>query len=435
MSLYSLTFLFRFLPLFLAVYYITPAKFRKYVLILGSLLFVGFTDRLAVPAVAGAVLANWALGRLMPRAPRAVLAIGVGCDLGLLLAARYCGLSLPGASFFCFSLLSYLADVYRHAAPAAPLAGLGAYACMFPKLLSGPIARYPALADEIDAPKCTCARLEDGLSLLILGLSYKVLLADPLGGLWSLAGKIGYESLSTPMAWLSALGFSLQLYFDFQGYSLMAIGLGRMLGFSLPRNFDDPYCARSVSEFYRRWHITLGAWFRDYVYIPLGGNRCSRGRTLLNLLIVWVLTGLWHGPTANFVLWGLFLFLCIAAERFWLRPVLERHTLLSHLYVPLATGLSWVMFAITDLSALGTYYARMLGLGGVNVNPADWHTLAASYLPYLAVGIFFALPYAGRFFRAHRNSWFVRIGLFALFWLTVSHLSATAGTPFLYSQF
>ncbi|MGN0993681.1 MAG: MBOAT family protein, partial [Butyricicoccus sp.] len=231
MSLYSLTFLFRFLPVFLAVYYIAPAKWRKYVLILGSLLFVGFTDRLAVPVVVGAVLANWALGRLMPRAPRPLLLTGVACDLGLLLAARYCGLSLPGASFFCFSLLSYLADVYRYAAPAASLSDLGAYACMFPKLLSGPIARYPALAEEIDTPKCTCARLEDGLSLLILGLSYKVLLADPLGGLWSLAGKIGYESLSTPMAWLSALGFSLQLYFDFQGYSLMAIGLGRMLGF------------------------------------------------------------------------------------------------------------------------------------------------------------------------------------------------------------
>ena len=179
----------------------------------------------------------------------------------------------------------------------------------------------------------------------------------------------------------------------------------------------------------------LGEWPVCYLDSFASSQYPQRPRTLLNLLIVWVLTGLWHGPTANFVLWGLFLFLCIAAERFWLRPVLERHTLLSHLYVPLATGLSWVMFAITDLSALGTYYARMLGLGGVNVNPADWHTLAASYLPYLAVGIFFALPYAGRLFRAHRNRWPIRIALLALFWLTVSHLSATVGTPFLYSQF
>ena len=439
MNLYSLTFLFRFLPVFLLIYYLTPLKWRKYVLLLGSLLYVRCVSAAAVLPMLGAALVNWALSWAMGFAPRLCLAAGVAADLGLLLAARAGAVSLLGASFVVFSLLSYLFDVYRREIEPAPPVDLAAYAAMFPRLSAGPIARYPALADAVRAPVCTCAEVEHGLGLLIVGLAYKVLLADPLGGLWALAGKIGYESLSAPMAWLCAAGFSLQLYFDFQGYSLMAIGLGRMLGLPLPTNFDSPYAARSVSEFYRRWHITLGAWFRDYVYIPLGGSRAGTARTLRNLLAVWLLTGLWHGTTPTFVLWGLFLFVWVALEKLGLRRALDRFPVLAHVYVPVVILLSWVIFAVDTPADLALYYSRLFapltGMAGVNVNPADYLTLGARYVPTLLAGAFFALPFAGRFLERHRRSPLVRVGLLALFWFAVARLSGSASTPFLYTQF
>ena len=204
---------------------------------------------------------------------------------------------------------------------------------MFPKLVSGPIVRYSDIKEKLSSRIHTLDMVNEGLKTFTLGLGFKVLLANQIGNLWSDLLAIGYESISTPLAWMGILSFSLQLYFDFYGYSLMAIGIGNILGFNLPKNFDYPYLSTSMTEFWRKWHITLGKWFRDYVYIPLGGNRKGKYKTIRNLLVVWLFTGLWHGASWNFVLWGFILFLLLTVERLGLKKLLDKYKLLGHIYM------------------------------------------------------------------------------------------------------
>ena len=229
---------------------------------------------------------------------------------------------------------------------------------MFPKLLSGPLMDPADLKEQMYRRTCTLRKLDAGLRDFIIGLSMKVLLANQIGGLWRQVKTIGFESVSTPMAWLGLVAYSLQLYLDFCGYSWMAIGVGEMLGFRLPRNFEHPYAARSMRDFWRRWHISLSSWFRDYVYIPLGGSKKGEGRTYLNLLVVWLFTGLWHGSTLNFLLWGLFLFVLISLERLGWGKVLRRSQVISRLYMLLVIPLSWMLFAIPSLKDIGSYLRR-----------------------------------------------------------------------------
>lgn len=387
MSFSDLSFLFRFLPVFTAIYFVCPRQWKNIALILASLVFVAFASPWAVPLMMGVIMVNWLLGQGVCRWGRPVLWGGVALDVGVLVACRLIPLPLPGASYLMFSLISYLADLYRgEIEPAQPVA-FGAYAGMFPRLVAGPIARAGEVMPQLEQPRCTLRRLEKGAGLVILGLGYKVLLADSLAGLWSAAGKIGYESLSTPMAWLSGVGFSLQLYYDFHGCSLMAVGLGEMMGFRLPENFNFPYTARSVGEFYRRWHITLGAWFRDYVYIPLGGSREGMGRTILNLFVVWLLTGLWHGIGGNFLIWGMFLCFWICLEKLGLRRILERVPVIGHIYLPVVIVLSWIIFAVQSPPELLTYFSRLFafvtGAQGSYVNSGDYLRYLGQYAPYL----------------------------------------------------
>lgn len=439
MSFSDLSFLFRFLPVVLVIYTLCRPPWRQYALILASLAFVAFSSLWAVPLMVGVIMVNWLLGTGVHRRGRAFLWAGVALDVGLVVLCRLTPVSLPGVSYLAFSLISYLADLSRGELVPAPLGAFGAYAGMFPRLVAGPIARAGELIPALSAPKCTLKRLEKGAGLVILGLGYKVLLADSLAGLWSQAGKIGYESLSCPMAWLSAVGFSLQLYYDFHGCSLMAVGLGEMLGFRLPENFRFPYLSRSVGEFYRRWHMTLGSWFRDYVYIPLGGSRRGTGRTLLNLLVVWLLTGLWHGLGGNFLLWGLFLCFWICLEKLGLRRILERVPVLGHLYLPVVIVLSWVIFAVQTPAELAAYFARLFafvtGAPGSYVDGGDFLRNLGQYAPYLLAGVFFSLPFGEGALRRFHRSWPVRIILLAVFWLCVARLSVQSGTPFLYARF
>lgn len=436
MSFSDLSFLFRFLPVFLLLYGVFPPKWRPKLLILASLAFVGFTSLWSVPLLLGIVIVNWLLGREMARRRNLCLVLGVVLNLALLAACRLTALQLPGVSYLVFSLLSYLIDRWRGGEEEAP-EQFGAWAMMFPRLVAGPIARWNQLAPALERPACSARRLEKGLGLLILGLGYKVLLADRLSGLWALAGKIGYEFLPAPMAWLCAVGFSLQLYFDFHGCCLMALGLGEMLGFRLPENFNFPYISRSVSEFYRRWHITLGTWFRDYVYIPLGGSRRGMGRTLANLLVVWLLTGLWHGLGGNFLLWGLFLFFWIALEKLGLKGLLERLPAVGHVYLLAVIVVSWVIFAVETPGELLTYLSRMFGLGtpGELLSGGAWLGYLTQYLPWLLGGVFFALPFGERVLRKYHNTWPVRIVFLIVFWASVAQLSVQSGTPFLYARF
>ena len=438
MSFSDLSFLFRFLPIFMIVYGVSPPKWRRYTIVLFSFAFAAFSSVWAVPLLGAPVMVNYFLGRFVRRS-KWVLYAGVGLDVAFLAACRLIPLPLPGVSYLMFSLISYLVDVSRETVVPARVGLFTAYGTLFPRMVTGPITRAGDILPQLEQPKCTPERVEKGAGLLILGLGYKVLLADSLSGLWSAAGKIGYESLSMPMAWLCAVGFSLQLYFDFHGCTLMAVGLGRVMGIKLPENFDFPYLSRSVSEFYRRWHITLGAWFRDYVYIPLGGSRKGNRRTLVNLAVVWLLTGLWHGLHLNFLIWGAFLCIWIALEKLGLRNMLDRHMILSHVYLLFVIVLSWVIFAVNTPGELLTYFFRLFCFGyapaGSFVDPMDWMRYLPRFAPYLIAGVFFSLPFGERAIRKYQTRWPVRILLFLIFWCAAAKLSVLSGTPFLYAQF
>ncbi len=461
MSFADLSFLFYFLPAFFAVYYIVPGAWKNGVLVLGSLAFyffgAGMRDTLLLLA---AVLLHYALARMMGgrgrAARRLLLLLALAADLYCLVFFKYAGfllenvgiltgkdypaaaLTLPlGVSFYLFQSAGYLIDVYRGEEAERSLMRYAAFTLAFPQLVMGPILRYREWRAPLRARTLSRTDAELGFELFCLGLCCKVLLADQLAPLWAAIERIGYEYISTPLAWLGAVGYSLQLYFDFHGYSLMAMGLGQMLGLPVPRNFDSPYAARSVSEFYRRWHITLGTWFRDYVYIPLGGSRNGSARTALSLAVVWFFTGLWHGASWNFVLWGVVLLGFILLEKFCIGGFLRRHALLSHLYLLLVIPPTWVIFRITRLKDVGAYFTRLFPFFGTHsaVSSQDTLKLLASCWWLLLLSIFFCLPQPRRFYETHRGSPLVQLPLFLLFWVCVYFIATSSGNAFLYSHF
>ena len=370
----SLEFLVRYLPLFLLLFFLTPGRYRNYVLFAYSIILYGLGEPKYVLVLLGMCMVNFLFGKYLE--PERVseymqghreegrrklwLGVGIACNAGLLLYFKVsnafdANFLLPmGISFYTFKSISYLIDVYRADTEAeTSFVRFGAYLCCFPQVVSGPIMRYPDAVQGLKRGKLSYARLEDGLRMLVAGLAMKVLLADRLGILWNDIQTIGVESISTPLAWLGAFGYSMQLYFDFAGYSLMAVGIGVMIGLPRIKNFDQPYSSRSVSEFYRRWHMTLGSWFRDYLYIPLGGNRKGAVRTAANLLFVWAVTGFWHGGGLHFIVWGLVLGILIVIEKFWLGKYLAKSRVLSHLYVLFVIPLTWVLFAVSSLGEAG----------------------------------------------------------------------------------
>ena len=358
----SFEFLFRFLPVFLVIYYLTPKKFRNVTLLGGSIVFYTIGEAGYITILLACVLVNYTLTRLMYRKStdgrgirqKRLLLLALGYDLGVLFFFKYSGLAsgLPlGISFYTFQIMAYVIDVYRGRIPAEQsLLRLGTYLTMFPQLISGPITNYADVRVALGRERTIKAhQLEEGMKLLIIGLAAKVVIADRIGTLWNSIRMIGFDSISTKLAWMGAFAYSLQLYFDFAGYSMMARGIGKMLGFELPVNFRYPYISKSVTEFWRRWHITLGRWFREYVYIPLGGNRKGKVRTFFNLFVVWSLTALWHGANYNFMIWGGILLCCLLAEKLFLLRLLDKSRVIGHLYVLFVVPLSWVAFAVTDL--------------------------------------------------------------------------------------
>ena len=463
MSFSTLPFLFYFLPAFLAVYYIVPARFRNAVLALGSLLFYWLgAGTGALLVLLALILVNFAAGRLIEDARgderRAWFVLALACDVGSLFYFKYMGwflenlgrltntdfsffrVALPlGVSFYVFQSIAYVADVYRGDAVAErSLWNYAAFQAMFPQLIMGPILRLRDVSAELHTKRpFSRAAVEGGFSLFVVGLGCKVILADQLASLWTALERIGFAYLSAPLAWFGAVGYSLQLYYDFAGYSLMAMGLARMLGFVIPRNFDLPYCSRSISEFWRRWHITLGTWFRDYLYIPLGGSRNGGRRLLLSLFIVWTLTGLWHGAAWNFVLWGLVLFVLIALEKFCIGGFLERHRFLARLYFLFLIPQTWVVFRISDLGELGDYFSRLYPFlsSGESVFAGDLLRQLKSYWWLFALGILLAAPWPRRFYEKYRATPLVWLPLFAMFWLCLYFIATGTGNPFLYARF
>lgn len=461
MSFSDLTFLFYFLPLFFAVYYIVPFRFKNAVLVLGSAAFyflgAGARDCLLLGA---SIVFHYALARGMEgrtvHVRKALLVFGLCIDLFGLVYFKYAAfilenlgkltgqafslvhLALPlGVSFYLFQSVGYLIDVFRGRQAEKNFIDFTAFVLAFPQLTMGPILRYDEWRGALKERTIAREDIFLGFECFTIGLCFKVLLADQLAPLWASLERIGYGYLSAPLAWLGAVSYSLQLYFDFSGYSLMAMGLGQMLGLRVPRNFDLPYTTRSVSEFYRRWHITLGTWFRDYLYIPLGGSRRGKARTVLALTVVWVFTGLWHGASWNFVLWGVMLLAFILLEKFCIGSFLKEHKFLSHLYLLFVIPQTWVVFRITKLSDVGAYFSRLFPFFGTHsaVSAQDALKLLASYWWLLLLAIFFCLPQPRRFYEKHRGSLLLDLPLFLLFWVCVYFIATSSGNAFLYSRF
>ncbi|WP_349770771.1 MBOAT family O-acyltransferase [Hungatella sp.] len=368
-------------------------------------------------------------------------------NVNLLLGRAGISLHLPvfapvlpvGISFYTFQAVSYLVDVYRKTVPyERSMVGFGMYISMFPQLIAGPIVTYSSMRAQIGRRKVTFRAIEDGLREFTIGLGFKVLLANRVGGLWTEVQTIGYESISTPLAWLGLLAFSLQIYFDFCGYSLMAKGLGTMMGFKLPNNFNHPYMSLSMTEFWRRWHITLGSWFREYVYIPLGGNRRGALLTFRNLLAVWLLTGFWHGASWNFIIWGLLLFLIMSIERLGLLRVLERRRVIGHLYMMLTIPLTWLVFAVTDVRQILLYFQRLfpfLMKQSLFYFSGDYLKYGKLYAVSIAAGLLFMTDIPYRIYNRHKYSLVTAVVLLAVFWACVYCIRIGMDDPFLYFRF
>ena len=415
----SLLFLFRFLPAALLLYYITPRRFKNFTLLVVSLIFYSWGEVRYLPTMIASMVIDYSCGQGIrvfganKKLRKLFLLLSVTLNLGILFTFKYSGFlfenlraigipapyfdpTLPlGISFYTFQTMSYTIDVYRgDVEPETNFISFGAYVVLFPQLIAGPIVRYSDVANELKSRTITLSQIEKGCVYFILGLGSKVLIANNVGSLWDNTALLPLNEISTPMAWIAAVAYSLQIYFDFSGYSLMAIGLGHMLGFNFPQNFNYPYIAGSITDFWRRWHMTLSSWFREYVYFPLGGSRCSEAKRTRNLFIVWTLTGFWHGASWNFVLWGLWFFVLLFIEKKWLLNWYKKHKVASHIIMPILFILSWVIFAISDFSRLGGYLGKMFGIGGVLAegNPFDWLYALHNYGIIILLGGVLSLP-------------------------------------------
>lgn len=396
----STIFLCVYLPLVLLGYYICPKKGRNLFLLIASLVFYAWGEPKYVFLMIFSILVNYIFGRLMDKNRenkkrlKLMLVLSVVIDLGLLSVFKYTdfiitnvnaifgssfdllNIALPiGISFYTFQAMSYTIDVYRNDVRVQKnLIDFGMYITMFPQLIAGPIVRYADVQDQLAERSVTTADFSEGVMRFVVGLGKKVLLANQMGAVWSEIYALGGD-VSALMAWTGAIAYTFQIYFDFSGYSDMAIGLGRMFGFKFPENFRYPYQSVSITDFWRRWHITLSTWFKEYLYIPLGGNRCGLARQALNLLIVWSLTGFWHGAGWNFVMWGLYYFVILFIEKLFLLKALDKlPKLFRHVYALLLIVIGWVIFASDDVSVLLPYLGSMFGANGA-VGGMDVYTL------------------------------------------------------------
>lgn len=387
----SLVFLFVFLPLTLMLYYFVPRGGRNLILLVVSLVFYAWGEPIYIVLMLFSIVVDFIHGLLVekyqdqPKKAKRVVLSSVIINLGLLIFFKYSSfivtnvnaifgtalvvpnIALPiGISFYTFQTMSYTIDIFRKDALAQRnIISLGAYVTMFPQLIAGPIVRYQTVAKQLTNRVETQVKFADGVRRFITGLGKKVLLANNIGIVWDSIATTEVNQLTVLTSWLGVLAFGLQIYFDFSGYSDMAIGLGKMFGFELLENFNYPYISQSITEFWRRWHISLGTWFRDYVYIPLGGNRKGKYRTYFNVFVVWLLTGLWHGASWNFVLWGLYFGIIISIEKAFLMTWLNRvPSFVRHIYTVFLLLIGWGLFAFDNFPHLIAYFKVMFGLGG-----------------------------------------------------------------------
>lgn len=416
----SIPFLYYFLPLTLLCYFLAPRRAKNAVLLLFSLVFYAWGEPKYVLFMVASILQGYLFGRLVekyrnyPRRSKLFLTVSVLFSLLLLGYCKYAdffirsfnavtGLSVPllrvalpiGISFYTFQILSYVVDVYRGTVAAQRnLIDLGTYIAMFPQLIAGPIVRYADIEPQLKERRSTPDMIAAGAQRFVLGLAKKVLIANVLYQLITV-----YKSTTQPSvlySWMYAAAYMLHIYFDFSGYSDMAIGLGKIFGFHFAENFNYPYISCSATEFWRRWHMSLGSWFRDYVYIPMGGNRVAPARRYFNILVVWILTGLWHGADWNFVLWGLFFAVFLIMEKGFLLKPLQKLPVLSHLYTLLLVAVSFVIFDSAGLSEAATHLGRMFGAGGIPLVTGEALYYLGSYAVTFIIAMIGATPFPTR---------------------------------------
>lgn len=462
----SLEFLYLFLPITLLLYFVAPPVARNAVLLVVSLIFYGFGEPIYLFLMIFTIVTDYLFGLAIERkvrrggSPRCVLIAAIAVNLFLLGFFKYydffartvglptLGFSLPiGISFYTFQALSYVIDVARRevAAQKNPVS-FGAYVTLFPQLIAGPIVRYSEIESHLSRRKHTLARIADGIAVFCVGLAKKVLLANAAGELCEeLLFRLGEPTLRTALgAWLWLILFAAQIYFDFSGYSDMAVGLGRIFGFEFPQNFRYPYTSRSITEFWRRWHITLSSWFREYVYIPLGGNRRGRARTLRNLFVTWALTGLWHGAEWNFLLWGVYFFALLSLEKFvWGKRLERAPSLFRHTYALFFILLGWLIFASDGTRALdGILLGRALvGIGCVSFSDGIVVYELIRFLPLLGVMTIGATPLPRKLFYriAEEHPSLARVARVTLclasLLVCTAYLVDSGYNPFLYFRF
>lgn len=442
-----------------------PEKAKNAVLLIASLLFYSYGEPVYILLMAGSILLNYTAGRLLgrydadPKKRKTVLILCVIINLLLLGFFKYASLfvstvkilpvfsflpdpqiALPiGISFYTFQSMSYVIDTYRgNCAPQKNVITFGTYVALFPQLIAGPIVRYVDVEQQLQHRKHSIEKFSNGVRMFLFGLCKKVLLANALGAVWdNCKGTTGANT--TLAAWVGILAFTFQIFFDFSGYSDMAVGLGKMFGFEFVRNFNYPYTADSITDFWRRWHISLGTWFREYVYIPLGGNRRGKARQCLNIFIVWALTGIWHGASWNFMLWGLYFGALLTIEKFGLLQRLKKiPRFLAHLYTLLFVVLGWVLFDFTRLGEMGEYFADLFSWHN-GLADADAFTLLMTHLPLFLFAVVFSASTARKVFVALKEKRAYRalepvLGILA-FILCIASLVSSTYNPFLYFRF
>jgi Predicted membrane protein involved in D-alanine export len=464
----SAVFLLIFLPVVLLLYYVLPARARNPLLLVTSLIFYAWGEPVYILIMLFSTVFDYCNGRLLerldqkgkPELRKWVLVLSLIGNLGMLGFFKYTdflisslnaltgqefdllGIALPiGISFYTFQTLSYTIDVYRREIPAQHnIISFGMYVCMFPQLIAGPIVKYRDIEKQINSRTLGTDRICAGIFRFTLGLGKKVLLANSFGAVWDeISAQQGNAAVTSI---IGAVAYMLQIYFDFSGYSDMAIGIGKMLGFDFLENFNFPYESKSVTEFWRRWHISLGSWFREYLYIPLGGNRKGLPRQMLNLLIVWGLTGLWHGAGWNFVIWGLYFFVLLAAEKLFLLDLLKKvPAAIGHLYTLLAVLISWVIFACDDIGAAGRYLLSMFGANGY-ADAASVYYLSENFF-ILLVGAVLSVSFVKRLIAKKVNaiqSANIRFGIktaigATLYLTSLLMVISSSYNPFLYFRF
>ena len=454
----SILFIFRFLPIAMGIYFLTPKKLKNLSLLILSLIFYSWGEPRYFLLMIASIFVDYFISINIEKNNKnkkikiLLLAISIIFNVGILFFFKYINffieninsifnmslnnvkITLPlGISFYTFQTMSYTIDVFLGKVKAEKnIINFGAFVCLFPQLIAGPIVKYIDISKELKNRDINLDEIQEGIRLFILGLGSKVLIANNIGSLWNEVETMGFNNISTILAWMGIIAFSLQIYFYFNGYSLMAIGLGKILGFNFPNNFNYPYESRSITEFWRRWHITLGQWFKQYVYIPLGGNRLGRARTYFNLFIVWFLTGLWHGASYNFILWGLYFFILICIEKNGLLNLLNKHKLISHIYTIFFILVGWVLFAVIDLNQIINFLKKMFIFNAGN----EWIYYLRNYIITYTIAIIFSTSFLKKIYNKFvKNNIVDTIILITIFLLSIAYLVDSSYNPFLYFRF